>query len=117
MAKFIITNDKNGQFIFVLKANNGKVILCGESYTSKRACLLGIQSVKQHSAYYGYYEKHFSETEQFFFVLTAANKKTIGKSQLYNSPSARSAGITAVRKVARDAEVIQVRKEHLIIER
>ncbi|RYF21036.1 MAG: DUF1508 domain-containing protein, partial [Flavobacteriales bacterium] len=35
MGKFVITTRKNGEVQFVLKANNGQVILASEGYTTK----------------------------------------------------------------------------------
>ena len=50
-AKFEIKkSDKNEQFYFVLKADNGEVICQSEGYASQQACLDGIESVKQHAA-------------------------------------------------------------------
>jgi uncharacterized protein YegP (UPF0339 family) len=45
MGKFVITNRKNGEFQFNLKAANGQVILTSEGYNNKAACVNGIESV------------------------------------------------------------------------
>ena len=50
MGKFVITVRKNGEFQFNLKATNGQVILTSEGYTTKAACLSGIESVKKNAA-------------------------------------------------------------------
>ena len=47
MGKFVISTRKNGEFQFNLKATNGQVILSSEGYTTKAACLNGIESVKK----------------------------------------------------------------------
>ena len=49
MAKFEITVRKNGEFQFNLKASNGEVILTSEGYTTKSACLNGVESVKKNA--------------------------------------------------------------------
>ena len=49
MGKFVITVRKNGEFQFNLKASNGQVILTSEGYTTKTACLNGIESVKKNA--------------------------------------------------------------------
>lgn len=43
--KFELYQDKRGDFRFRLKARNGEVIASSESYTTKPACLTGIESV------------------------------------------------------------------------
>jgi uncharacterized protein YegP (UPF0339 family) len=106
MQKFLITNGKDGQFYFVLQARNGRTILSSEGYTSKKACLHGIKSVKANSLFDARYERHTADNEQFYFILKASNKKVIGKSQMYSSPSCRYEGINVVKRIASIAPVI-----------
>lgn len=47
--KFELYKSKNGEFRFRLKASNGQVIASGEGYTSKRACLNGIESIRKNA--------------------------------------------------------------------
>lgn len=44
--KFQLYTDKRGQFRFRLLAANGKIIAVSEGYTTKAACLNGIDSVR-----------------------------------------------------------------------
>lgn len=47
--KFEVYQDKSGQFRFRLKAGNGQVIAVGEAYTTKKACLNGIESIRKNA--------------------------------------------------------------------
>jgi len=47
--KFEVYTDKAGKFRFRLKASNGQVIATGEAYSSKSACLNGIDSIKKNA--------------------------------------------------------------------
>ena len=47
--RFEIFKDKSGEFRFRLKAPNGEIIATSESYTTKNACLNGIESVKRNA--------------------------------------------------------------------
>lgn len=47
--KFEVYKDKRGEYRFRLKAGNGEVIAVGEGYSSKQACLNGIESVKKNA--------------------------------------------------------------------
>lgn len=47
--KFEVYTDKKGEFRFRLKAGNGEVIAVGEGYSSKDACLNGIESIKKNA--------------------------------------------------------------------
>lgn len=48
--KFELYQDKSGTFRFRLKARNGLIIGISDSYTTKAACLSGIESVRQNAA-------------------------------------------------------------------
>jgi len=48
-AKFEVYKDAKGEFRFRLKAANGEIIATGEGYSSKAACLNGIESVKKNA--------------------------------------------------------------------
>lgn len=43
--KFVIKQDKSGQYRFNLKAGNGEIIATSEAYKSKAGCKNGIESV------------------------------------------------------------------------
>lgn len=47
--KFEVYTDKAGKYRFRLKAANGEIIATGEAYSSKAACLNGIESVKKNA--------------------------------------------------------------------
>ncbi|ABR33523.1 protein of unknown function DUF1508 [Clostridium beijerinckii NCIMB 8052] len=49
MARFEIKKSSNDQYYFVLKANNGQVILQSETYTSKQNCNNCIKSIKENA--------------------------------------------------------------------
>ena len=47
--KFEVYQDKKQQYRFRLKAGNGQVIATGEAYTTKKACLNGIESIRKNA--------------------------------------------------------------------
>jgi len=47
--KFEVWADKAGEYRFRLKASNGEIIATGEGYSSKAACMNGIESVKKNA--------------------------------------------------------------------
>jgi len=49
-ARYVIDNSKDGQFYFVLKAKNGKVILQSEMYKTKQGAEVGIRSVQTNAS-------------------------------------------------------------------
>ncbi|MCQ2178010.1 MAG: YegP family protein [Bacteroidales bacterium] len=107
MGKFVITTRKNGEFQFNLKATNGQVILTSEGYTTRTACLNGVESVKKNAAVEGRYEVKVAENGKPFFNLKASNGQVIGASQMYSSERTMKAGIASVMKNAPEAPVVE----------
>ncbi|MBK1442346.1 YegP family protein [Parapedobacter sp. ISTM3] len=106
MGKFVITTRKNGEFQFNLKAGNGEIILASEGYTTKAACVNGIESVKKNAANDGRYERKEAKNGKLFFNLKASNGQVIGSSELYESASGRDKGIESVKRNAPEADVV-----------
>jgi uncharacterized protein YegP (UPF0339 family) len=105
MGKFIIKTRTNGDYQFDLKAGNGQGILTSEGYSSKAACMFGIDSVRRNAELDSRFEKKTSENGKHYFVLKALNGQVIGSSEMYNSSSSRDNGIESVKFNAPSATV------------
>ena len=90
------SNDK-GQYSFVLKADNGEVVLRSETYDAKASAENGIASVQKNSPLEERYERKDASDGRLFFNLRAANHQVIGSSQMYKTSVDRDAGIAAVK--------------------
>ena len=108
MAKFEISVRKNGEFQFNLKASNGEVILTSEGYTTKSACLNGVESVKKNAVEDKRFEKLVAKNGKPYFSLKATNGQVIGQSQMYASERNRDNGIASVMKNAPVAEIVEI---------
>ena len=108
MGKFVITLRKNGEFQFNLKATNGQVILTSEGYTTKAACMNGIESVKKNCKVEARFERKVASNGKPFFNLKATNGQVIGSSQMYASEKNMLNGVASVQKNAPDAEVVDL---------
>lgn len=106
MGKFVVRETATG-IKFDLKAGNGQVILTSEVYTTKAACLNGIESVKKNSQEDARFDRLESTNGKPYFNLKATNGQVIGTSELYESVAARDNGIESVMKNAADAETIE----------
>ena len=47
--KFEVYEDKGGEFRFRLKARNGQIVAVSEGYTTHRACMDGVESVRKNA--------------------------------------------------------------------
>lgn len=105
MGKFVVSVRKNGEYQFNLKAGNGQVILASEGYTTKAACLNGVESVKKNAQDDDRFERKISSNGKFHFSLKAGNGQIIGSSEMYESEASRDNGIESVKKNAPEATV------------
>ena len=111
MGKFVITLRKNGEFQFNLKASNGQIILTSEGYTTKSACLNGIESVKKNCKVEARFDKKVASNGKPFFNLKAANGQIFGSSQMYVNEKNMLNGVASVVKNAPEAPVVDLTAE------
>ena len=106
--KFEVFKDKAGKFRYRLKAGNGQIILTGEAYSAKTACLEGIASVKKNSQKDTAFEVFEDKKGGFRFRLKASNGEIIGQGESYNAKSGCIKGIESVKKNSADAEIVEL---------
>jgi uncharacterized protein YegP (UPF0339 family) len=105
---FEIKKEKDGKFMFNLKAANDLVIFTSQSYESKEGAEAGIASVKENAEMDDHYEEKAGHDGRPYFVLHAANKLVIGRSQMYSSREAMHKGIASVKQNAPLAETVDL---------
>ncbi len=106
--KFEVYTDKAEKFRYRLKAGNGEVILTGEAYNTKSACLDGIESVKKNSQIDSAFEVFEDKSGEFRFRLKAVNGEIIGQGESYNAKSGCMNGIESVKKNAADSTTVEL---------
>jgi uncharacterized protein YegP (UPF0339 family) len=120
MAKFVVKQTATG-FKFDLKAGNGEIIATSEVYSTKAACLNGIESVKVCSAgqiedqtvekveekKHPKFELYTDKAGEFRFRLKAKNGEIIATSEGYKSKTGCENGIASVQKNAPEAETVE----------
>lgn len=118
MGKFVLKETATG-FKFDLKATNGQVIATSEVYSSKDACLNGIDSVKNCCAggiedqtvenaekvVNPKFELYVDNAGEYRFRLKAKNGQIIATGEGYKSKDGALNGIDSVKKNAPEAEI------------
>lgn len=119
MGKYVVKETKTG-IKFDLKASNGEVILTSEVYTTKAACLNGIESVTKNAVIAniedqtveGYetqtnpkFEVYTDKAGETRFRLKAKNGQIIGVSEGYVKKASCLNGIESVKKNAESETV------------
>ena len=121
MGKFVVKETNTG-IKFDLKAGNGEVIATSQVYSSKDACLNGIESVKKNAAVAnvedqtveGYateknpkFEVYVDKAGEYRFRLTATNGQIIATGEGYKAKAGCMNGVESVKKNAPEAEVVE----------
>lgn len=120
MGKFVVKQTATG-FKFDLKAGNGETIATSEVYTTKAACLNGVQSVKNCcigevedqtvepivTVKHPKFELYADKAGEFRFRLKAGNGEVIATSEGYKAKSSCENGIESVKKNAPEAEIVE----------
>jgi len=120
MGKFVVKETKTGTK-FDLKAGNGEVIATSEVYTTEKACLNGVESVRNNCVgevedqtvenfeqkKHPKFELYTDKSGEFRFRLKAKNGEIIATSEGYKSKASALNGIESVKKNAPDAEVVK----------
>lgn len=106
--KFEVYKDKAGKFRYRLKAGNGQIILTGEAYNSKDACLAGVESVKKNSQKDTAFEVYEDKKGGFRFRLKASNGEIIGQGESYTAKSGCENGVASVKKNAADSKTVEI---------
>ncbi len=118
MGKFVVKETATG-FKFDLKATNGQVIATSEVYTTKAACLKGVESVRNNcvggvedqtvegfeTVKHPKFEMYKDKAGEFRFRLKAKNGEIIATSEGYKAKESCVNGIESVKKNAPEAPV------------
>lgn len=105
-SSFVIEKNAAGKFRFNLRAGNNEIILSSELYEAKAGVDTGIASVRTNSQDDARFLRKTAKDGSPYFVLTATNGQTIGKSEMYSSAAAMENGIKSVAKNAPNAAVV-----------
>ena len=120
MGKFVFKTTKTG-YMFNLKATNGEIIATSEVYTTEKACLNGIESVKVNSVgavedqtvenfevlKHPKFEVYMDKAGGYRFRLKAKNGQIIAVSEGYKAKASCLNGVESVKKNAPDAPIVR----------
>lgn len=97
--RYEVFKDTKGEFRFHLKSKNYEIILASsEGYNNKTDCKSAIGICQRNSPYDRYYDKRTTVNSKYYFTLRSDNGRDIGRSEDYNTSSARDEGISDVKR-------------------
>ena len=92
--KFTLWQSTDGQWRFNLKSGNGATLLTSEAYSSRTAAINGMLSVQSNGVDPAMYEVRQTRTGHILHLL-AANRESIGFSQVYKTKSSATRAVTS----------------------
>lgn len=121
MGKFVVKETATG-IKFDLKATNGQVIATSEVYTTEKACLNGIESVRNNCVggiedqtvenfekiKHPKFEMYVDKAGEYRFRLKAKNGEVIATSEGYKAKESCINGIESVKKNAPESPIERV---------
>ena len=127
MGEYVIKRTSNDEFVFNIVANNKEIVGTSQTYKSKAAAKIGIESVRKNAEveiedqtlkdYEGKknpkWEIYLDKADEYRFRLKAPNGEIILASQGYTAKSSAKNGIDSIRRNA-DSEIVD---ETLITDR
>jgi uncharacterized protein YegP (UPF0339 family) len=106
MLKFELFLQKDGEYRFHLKAENGRIVMTSEGYNTEDAARNGIESVRTNASNLGRYDLiESNEDNKWYFNLRAHNGEIIGTSEIYESFENVKRGAFLIQAEAPKAQV------------
>lgn len=101
-------SDKNQEFYFTLRNEEGKAVITSEGYKQKASAKNGIESLKKNGAA-GNIDLKVGETSgKPFFNVKATNGQVVGKSRVFVTTEERDAAVEELKSNVADAAVEEI---------
>lgn len=114
--KFEIFRGKNREFYFRLRADDGKILLSSEGYTTKQSAIKGINAVRQNARDIKRFELKEDKEGRSYFVLKAANHEVIGKGTSADSSEITGKKISAITRDVLKAGLLELLEDDEFVE-
>lgn len=100
----IVIEEENGEFVYLLRANNKKIIARSQSYKSKKNCLEAIKSF-QDLVYTGVFKIFKDKNNNFQYKLYNKQNRMVMAGEVYNSRKLAVSAIESIKRFAGKASV------------
>jgi uncharacterized protein YegP (UPF0339 family) len=93
MSKLVVTKKENGEFRFRLQNEKGLVIITSKPFSTKTACLKGIEILKECVSDNTTIEKLLSTKQKPYFNIKTELLESLAKSGIFENDAKRDEGI------------------------
>jgi len=96
----------DGKFYFNLKAGNHEIILTGSMLATAAAVTAAIEQVRARAGSAASFKTDKASNGELFFVVTAADGSTLGRSETYPTEAVTNKGIESVKRNSASKKVV-----------
>ena len=96
---------RDGEYIAVLCAKNGELMLSSETYTTEDGARSGIQTIVRNIAESGTFVIYRDKNDNYYFKLKTSGNKLLCVGEIYKSREQCEKAVESVRRLAADAPV------------
>lgn len=100
-------SDKNQEYYFTLRLDDGNAIVTSQGYKAKSSAKNGIESVKKNGAA-GRIELKEGSSGKPFFNIIATNGQIVGTGRQFATVEERDAAVEAIKSSVADATVNEI---------
>jgi uncharacterized protein YegP (UPF0339 family) len=121
MSKLVVTKKENGEFRFRLQNEKGLIIITSKPFSTKTACLKGIEILKECVSDKSSIEKAISTKQKPYFNIKTELIDSLAKSGIFDNDAKRDEGIklmlSSLKIAVVEFEKIEKKKEHVALKK
>ncbi len=103
--KWVIVHKKDGEYLAVLLASNGEVMLTSETYSTPEGAKAGIATIIK-GVENGNFIIYKDKSGQFYYKLKSATNKLLCAGEIYKTKDGCVSAVESVKRIAKDAIII-----------
>lgn len=106
VGKWVVESKSENEFMSVLMANNGEVMLTSESYTTVDGARNGIKTIIK-AIETGEFVIYQDKSKEYYYKLKNANNRFLCAGEIYKTKDRCLKSVESVKRIAKDATVVE----------
>ena len=106
LGKWVIEEKSEDEFIAVLFASNGEIMLTSEIYTTEDGARKGVATIIK-AVNNGEFVTHRNKNGTFYFKLKSANNRLLCAGEIYKEKSSCLSAVESVKRIAADSPIAE----------
>lgn len=104
VGKWVITHKADKEYIVVLKASNGQLVLTSESYVTIKSAEQGIATIKK-NVHLGNFQIYNDKKDNYYYKLKDSSNRLLCIGEIYDTRKRCESAIESVKKFAEKSQI------------